>query len=110
MRGAKLWKGVMMALSAAAVLALFSYVVVWSAYFDRLPRFPDRAAGRVYVDNFHGVAVYETCEERFRLHALEDASEALIALAILAGVLADQWARRSGASRRERGARVGKTK
>jgi anti-sigma-K factor RskA len=100
MREARVWKGALIALSAAAVLALFSYMALWRAYFDRLPRSPDKVAGRVYADNFHGVAVYETHEERFRLHALENASEVLIALAIVAGVLDDRRVRRFRPRRR----------
>ena len=45
MRESRVWKGALIALSAAAVLALLSYMALWSAYFDRLPRSPIRSRG-----------------------------------------------------------------
>lgn len=95
MNKAKVWKRALVALSVAAILVLFSYMALWDHYWDTLPRSPDQAAGRVYVDNFHGVAVYETRQERFRLHALENASEILIALTAVAGIVWDRKTRRS---------------
>jgi hypothetical protein len=83
------WRIVLMALSLAALLSLLCYALMWNVYWDRLPRFPDKVAGRVYADNFHGVIVYETREESFRLHALENASLALIVVTIVAAAAHD---------------------
>ena len=94
----RVWRGVLIALSVTAVLILFSYIALWDHYCDTLPRSPDKATGAVYVDNFHGVAVYETRDERFRLHTLGHAAEILIVLALVGGVLLDQRIRHSRGS------------
>jgi len=89
------WRIILITLSAAALLSLLSYVLMWNVYWDRLPRSADKVAGRVYVDNFHGVAVYENREERFRLHALGSTSEVLIVATIAAAAIHD-WRVRQG--------------
>jgi hypothetical protein len=80
----KIWQIVLSVLSVAAFVSVFSYAIMWHVYWDRLPRSADKVAGRVYADNFHGVIVYETREESFRLHALENASLALVVITIMA--------------------------
>ena len=84
-------------LKIAAVLLIVAGLVgqvwsqrLWDLYFDTLPHSADKAAGRVYLDNnFHGVPVYETSQEHFRLYAVEYSSEALFFLGLVAGAFAE---------------------
>ena len=85
------------ALAVAALLSLLWYVHIWAVYYDTLPRSPDKVTGRVYPDNFHGIAVYETREERLRLHAVGYLSEALVFLVVSVGLLNEWRARRARA-------------
>jgi hypothetical protein len=71
----------------AAVIAFLSYVYTWNTYYDTLPGSPDKAAGRVYVDNFHGFARYETRGEYARLHTLDHLSEVLVFLLVVGGAI-----------------------
>ena len=71
-------------LLSARVISGSLCVYLWNTYYDTLPSSPDKAAGRVYVDNFHGFARYETRQERFRLHALDNSWSVLTIIFILA--------------------------
>jgi hypothetical protein len=99
-RGATVWKTVMVALIFAGISTFLWGVCLWCVYFDTLPRSPDKVAGRIYAGNFHGVILYETRQERFRLHALENASEALIVTILLLKVIEENWRVRETKSRR----------
>lgn len=94
----KFWKVVIIPLVLAAVISQLYYVHLWNVYYDRLPHSPDVAAGRVYADNFHGFARYETREEHFRLHAIDYSSEGLAFVAVLVAV-AHEWRLRRGTPR-----------
>lgn len=77
-----------------ALISHFGYVQMWDRYFDTLPHSPSQATGRIYADNFHGVALYETREERIRLHLLDYTSEGLFFLVIaVAGLF--EWRSRN---------------
>ena len=78
------WTILRIVLLSAIVISVASYVYLWNTYYDALPSSPDKAAGRVYVDNFHGFARYESPKERFRLHALDNSWTALTIIFILA--------------------------
>jgi len=95
-----LWKIGAAVTIAAAVVAFGLYFYTWNTYYDTLPSSPDKASGRVYVDNFHGFARYENRQEYNHLHTLDDLSEALV-LVILAGVAIHEWRKRK--EKREEG-------
>src|SRR5258708_37926606 len=86
----KLWTIARVTVSVATLIDAFWYWHIWNVYYDILPRSPDKASGRVYVDNFHGIAIYETYEERRRLQVLDYSSEALT-LIILSGAAVHTW-------------------
>jgi hypothetical protein len=94
------WKIVKVAVIVVALLDFFWCWHVWNVYFDTLPRSPDRAAGRVYVDNFHGIPMYETREEHNRLRALDHSSEALIVIVLLGATFHEWKAGRTKARRK----------
>jgi len=96
----RLLKITTVALAGAALLSLLWYVHIWAVYFETLPRSPDRVTARLYPDNFHGIVVYETREERFRLHAIGYLFDALVVLGFSLGLLSEWRARREGKFRR----------
>lgn len=65
----------------------------WDDYFNSLPRSPDPKTGHIYPDNFHGIAVYETREERIRLYAVEYPSFALSVVGIILGLFVERRSR-----------------
>jgi len=87
-----------------ALTAFLLYIYTWNFYYTTLPGFPDKAAARVYVDNFHGFARYETRGEHARLHAFDQLSEALAFLVVVGGAIHEWRARR--ANRQQLGAPV----
>jgi hypothetical protein len=88
LKRARLWAALRSTLVGLCMAALLGYFYLWNAYYDVLPSAEDRAAGRVYADNFHGRVLYENSAERFRLHALSSLGEILAVLAISAEALA----------------------
>lgn len=82
-------KVVLLVLLAGFAVTFVWYLYLWHAYYKMLPHLPDRAAGRVYADNFHGVVLYETRRQYVRLHTLEHAGEVLVLLIIVVGGLLD---------------------
>ena len=86
----RLWRIAGLLVLAGAVITFLSYVYTWKVYYDTLPHSPDKATGRIYADNFHGFARYETRREQARLHTLDDSSEALVFLLILGAAL-HEW-------------------
>jgi hypothetical protein len=89
----KIWKVVGIIAIAATVIAFASTLYIWNFYYDTLPHNPDKASGRIYVDNFHGFARYETRQEYARLHILNQLSGGLVALVIIGAAVHD-WRRR----------------
>jgi hypothetical protein len=85
----KVRKIILLGLAAAFAVTFVWYLYLWSAYYKTLPRFPDKATGSVYADNFHGFVRYETHQQYVRLHTLERCGEALVIVTILAGALSD---------------------
>jgi len=71
---------------------------MWNVYYgDGLHRRPDRAAGRVHVENMHGVPLYTDNREHF---ILDDVPYLSIGLIGLAGLL--HWAQERRVARRSR--------
>ena len=57
---------------------------MWNVYFDdTLHRHSDIAAGRVNVENMHGIPIYTTNREHLLLHGLSALSMGLFILACL---------------------------
>ena len=86
----KLWRIAQAAIVAASLLSVAWYFYLSNSYYDRLPRAPNPAAGRVYRDNFHGFILYETHREQVRLRSSEGVMFVLVFLA-LAGGLVSEW-------------------
>ena len=85
----KLFRLVAFVLALCGGLGILYWTVVWYQYYDRLPRSPQPATGRVYVMNMHGVAVYATYRERHHVHVIEDTSYVLLVAGIVGSVLTD---------------------
>jgi hypothetical protein len=83
----KLWGVAGVTTVAVALIAFLSYLYTWELYYKTLPHSADKTAGRVYADNFHGFARYETPSEYLRLHRIEDLSEVFVFLVVGGGVL-----------------------
>jgi hypothetical protein len=91
----KFWRGVAAVLSILALGGVVWSFQIWDQYWERLPRAPDRAAGRIYPENFHGVIIYENDQERFRLHAIQNSAYGSFGLAVVISVLCDwKWPRK----------------
>jgi hypothetical protein len=57
---------------------------MWDVYYDDgLHRQADKAIGRVYVDNMHGVALYTTNREQFLLKEVPGLSMGLFLLGVV---------------------------
>jgi hypothetical protein len=57
--------------------------ILWMHYYDTRPRSADMSVGRTIPLNTHGIVVYLTNSEHFRLQALMGASGGCFLLAIL---------------------------
>jgi hypothetical protein len=57
--------------------------ILWMHYYDTRPRAVDMSVGRTIPLNTHGIVVYLTDSEHFRLQALMGASGGCFLLAIL---------------------------
>lgn len=90
----KAFKIALLVLLVAFAVTFSFYIYLWYAYFGRLPHLSNKASGRIYADNFHGVVLYETRHEYVRLHALEYSGEALAVAVIVIGALSDPGFRR----------------
>lgn len=85
-----IWKVTVSSLIVALMIDLFWAWRVWNVYYETLPHSPDPRTGRVYRDNFHGVAIYETGEEHRRLQMFQYSSEGLVVVLLSAAAI-NQW-------------------
>lgn len=85
-----LLKVVSYVLGFCGIAGILYWSLIWNHYYDVLPHSPNPAQGRVYALNMHGVVEYATRRERNRLNTSEDASLALIGLAIVGVILTGQ--------------------
>jgi hypothetical protein len=92
----RITKGLVVVLAVAGLIGwLWSSQLLNVYYDDGLHRQPDKAVGRVYVENMHGVPVYTTSREQFLLHGVSNMSMGLFVLACLI-----QWAQKRAEERR----------
>ena len=87
----KVWKVYFLTLAVAALLAMFGYEYLWNQYYETLPSSPDRAAGRIYRDDFHGFARYETRTERFLLRGVGELEMVTVFLIFLSLIGRQEW-------------------
>ena len=85
----KILRRLAFALLFTGFATLLAYVVLWTHYYDILPRSPQSATGRTYVMNMHGIGVYATQKERNRLDLLENVFIILLFAGIVGAVLTD---------------------
>ncbi|PYU12887.1 MAG: hypothetical protein DMG37_12005 [Acidobacteria bacterium] len=71
----------------AAVTLGASEGILWMHYYDTRPRSPDPIAGRTIALNTHGIAVYVTSGEHFRLRALMLATGTCFITAVLIEII-----------------------
>ncbi len=91
----KFWRRVAFLLILLGLCGFLWSFQIWLQYWDKLPRAPDRASGRIYADNFHGVVVYMSSEERFRLYTTRHSAEGIAALGFLIWGLCEwKWPRK----------------
>src|SRR4051812_37479982 len=89
----RLWTVLKAVILTTTLLNLAVFMYVSDSYYDKLPRSPDPASGRIYPDNFHGVGVYLTAQEHFRLHSLEYSFDVLVVLILLGASAHIFWRR-----------------
>lgn len=71
----------------AAVTLGASEGILWMHYYDTRPRSPDAKSGRTIPLNTHGIAVYITRGEHFRLKALMLATGACFITAVVIEII-----------------------
>jgi hypothetical protein len=92
----KITKRLVVAFAVAGLIGWLWSWHLWNVYYDDgFHRHPDQVAGRVYVENMHGVPLYVTRRERFLLHGVSDLSIGLFAVACLI-----HWMQRRAEGRR----------
>ena len=80
---ARLLKIFQVILVYSAVALGISEGLLWMRYYDTRPHLPDVVSGRTVALNTHGIAVYVTNTEYFRLKALMVATGACFITAIV---------------------------
>jgi hypothetical protein len=70
----RFWKRMGIASGTAMLVAWLSHAYLWDQYLNTRPRFVQADQGRVYALNNHGIIVYLTKEEQFRLSLLAGAA------------------------------------
>jgi hypothetical protein len=92
-----LWKVIAAVLLVAGLAGQVWSDKIWNTYFLTLPRAANPTSGRTYADDsFHGIVVYETAKEHFKLYAVEYSSEASVAIGLMIAVLSEWKTRKSG--------------
>jgi hypothetical protein len=85
----KFWRVTVFAVVAMTIASLLCYFVLWSHFYETLPRSPDVAAGRIYPENFHGFVLYETRGENALLNRVENLTLVLVFLSVAAGAFSE---------------------
>ena len=93
-KDSKIWSVIQSSAGVVGLVLWFALLTMWDGYAHTRPTVPDSRAGRIYALSEHGVTVYLTNPERFRLFLLAGISIFSVLIVVLIGVsLKKDWRR-----------------